>query len=164
MSELQCIAYNKKLNTEIIKIIEMAESDVPAVAAIEAEVFSVPWSAQAFADTLAMGHVLFYVAMVDGEVAGYCGIYLAADEGEVTNVAVAPGYRRHKIAETLLHKTMAEAHGRGAQRFFLEVRSQNAPAIRLYQKAGFRVIGSRKNYYQYPQDDALVMMHEFADI
>lgn len=151
----------EKLNIEIIK---MEETHIPAVAAIEAEAFSMPWSAQAFADTLTMDHVLFYVALVDGEVAGYCGIYLAADEGEVTNVAVAPRYRRHKIAETLLHKTMAKAHGRGAQRIFLEVRSQNAPAIQLYQKAGFQKIGNRKKYYQYPQDDALVMMREFADI
>lgn len=152
---------NEKLKIEIIK---MTESHVPAVAAIEAEAFSVPWSAQAFADTLTMDHVLFYVAVVDGEVAGYCGIYLAADEGEVTNVAVAPRYRRRKIAETLLHRTMAKAHAKGARRIFLEVRSQNAPAIQLYQKAGFQEIGNRKNYYQYPQDDALVMMHESADI
>lgn len=59
---------------------------------------------------------------------------------------------------------MARAHQKGAQRIFLEVRSRNDPAIGLYQKQGFRTIGTRKNYYQYPQDDALVMMYEYADI
>lgn len=134
------------------------------VAEIEAEVFSAPWSAKAFTDTLTMENVLFYVAIAEGEVAGYCGLYLAADEGEITNVASAPGWRRQKIAQRLLLKTMAEAHDRGAQRIFLEVRSQNAPAVGLYQKAGFYAVGRRKNYYQHPQDDALVMMYEYADI
>ena len=97
------------------------------------------------------------------EVAGYCGIYLAADEGEITNVAVAAAYRRHKIAEMLLQETMAKAREKGAERIFLEVRSRNDPAIKLYLKSGFRQIGMRKNYYTAPDDDALVMVYDSAD-
>lgn len=145
-------------------ILKLTKEQVPAVARMEAELFSVPWSEKAFADTLGMEHVLFYTASVDGRLAGYCGIYLAADEGEITNVAVAPEYRRRKIAQSLLLTVMAEAHEKGAQRIFLEVRSRNAAAISLYRKHGFAVIGTRGNYYQYPQDDALVMMYEYADI
>ncbi len=145
-------------------ILKLTKEQVPAVARIEAELFSAPWSEKAFADTLGMEHVLFYTASVDSRVAGYCGIYLAADEGEITNVAVAPEYRGRKIAQILLQTVMARAHQKGAQRIFLEVRSRNDPAIGLYQKQGFRTIGTRKNYYQYPQDDALVMMYEYADI
>ena len=145
-------------------IIKMEESHIADVAEIEAEAFSAPWSAKSFNDTLTMEHALFYVALAEGEVVGYCGLYLAADEGEITNVAAAPGWRRQKIAQRLLQKTMAEAHDRGAQRIFLEVRTQNAPAVGLYQKAGFHTVGIRKNYYQRPLDDALVMMYEYADI
>lgn len=147
-----------------IDIIKMDKSHIANVAQIEAEVFSTPWSAKAFENALAMENALFYVALAEGEVAGYCGLYLAADEGEITNVAAAPGWRRRKIAQRLLQKTMAEAHDRGVQRIFLEVRSQNAPAVELYQKEGFHTVGRRKNYYQRPQDDALVMMYEYADL
>lgn len=147
-----------------IDFIKMDKSHIARVAEIEAEVFSAPWSAKAFTDTLTMGNVLFYVALAEGEVAGYCGLYLAADEGEITNVAAAPGWRRQKIAQRLLQRTMAEAHSRGAQRIFLEVRSQNTPAVGLYHKTGFHTVGRRKNYYQRPQDDALVMMYDYADI
>lgn len=145
-------------------ILKLTKEQVPEVARIETELFSTPWSEKAFADTLGMEHVLFYTASVEGRVAGYCGIYLAADEGEITNVAVAPEYRRRNIAQSLLRTVMAQARQKGARRIFLEVRSRNDPAICLYQKHGFTVIGTRKNYYQYPQDDALVMMYEYADI
>lgn len=146
-----------------VKLINMEKSHVPYVAAIESEIFSAPWSEQAFADTLAMENVIFLIASVNGRVAGYCGIYLAADEGEITNVAVAASYRRHKIAWMLLHETMEKAREKGAQRIFLEVRSRNEPAIQLYRKTGFQKTGVRRNYYTHPDDDALVMMHDSAD-
>lgn len=145
-------------------IVKLEKEHVPAVAKLEAELFSVPWSAKAFADTLEMDHVFFYTAFADGQVAGYCGIYIAADEGEITNVAVAPQYRRRNIGQRLLQTVMARALQEGVQRIFLEVRSRNDPAICLYQNNGFQTIGTRKNYYQYPRDDALVMMCENADI
>ncbi len=151
---------NEELNVNIIK---MENAHIAKVAAIERETFSVPWSEQAFTDTLFMENVIFYAASVNGEVAGYCGIYLAADEGEITNVAVSLPYRRHKIAGMLLHETIETACEKGAQRIFLEVRSQNGPAIQLYRKTGFEVIGIRKNYYAFPDDDALVMMYDSAD-
>lgn len=155
---------NKLLNQNLnIEIMTMQKGHISKVTEIERESFSVPWSEQAFADALKMENVLFYIAAVHGEVAGYCGIYFAADEGEITNVAVTAAYRRHKIAERLLRKTMAKAREKGAERVFLEVRSRNEPAIRLYQKSGFRQIGMRRNYYTAPDDDALVMMHDYAD-
>lgn len=160
-----CTAQKMEKQTEKfnVNITEMTREHVPAVAELEAALFSTPWSEKAFADTLAMEHVLFYTAVVNTKVAGYCGIYLAADEGEITNVAVAPTYRRRKIAQSLLAQIMTKAYEKGAGQIFLEVRSQNEPAIKLYQKAGFWQIGVRKNYYQSPQDDALVMMYRQAD-
>ncbi|MDE7311413.1 MAG: ribosomal protein S18-alanine N-acetyltransferase [Eubacterium sp.] len=156
-------AVNRLEDATNVTIAAMTASHVEAVAEIESKLFSTPWSGQAFADALRMDNVLFYTALADGEVAGYCGIYLAADEGEITNVAVAPFFRRRGIATALLGQTMEQAHKRGAQQIFLEVRSRNDPAIRLYEKAGFATIGIRKKYYQKPQDDALVMMFQYAD-
>ena len=63
-----------------IEIARMLPEQIPQTAAIEAEVFTQPWSEQAFADALDLEQALFYTASVNGAVAGYCGIYLAADE------------------------------------------------------------------------------------
>lgn len=155
----------KKLNYEIT---EMTAQHILQAAAIEAEVFSEPWSAQSFADALALDYTLFHVAYInsdrtDGTVAGYCGIYLAADEGEITNVAVSHEYRRLGIAKSLVQHTLCQAYARGTRNIFLEVRSSNAPAIELYRKLGFCTKGKRKNFYRSPTEDALVMMYEFAD-
>ena len=91
-----------------IEIARMLPEQIPQTAAIEAEVFTQPWSEQAFADALDLEQALFYTASVNGAVAGYCGIYLAADEGEITNVAVTPLYRRRKIAESLLKQMLTD--------------------------------------------------------
>ncbi len=159
------INYNnyKKYNKNI-RITKMEKEHISAVAKLEAEVFAVPWSQQAFSDAFRMEHAFFYVAAADNDVVGYCGATVAADEGEITNIAVAPDCRRQNIAKQLLQDTMAGAYEKGARRIFLEVRSRNEPAIQLYQNAGFQTVGIRKKYYRDPQDDALMMMYQYADI
>ncbi len=149
-----------KLN---VRIINADIAHIPEIAAMEAEIFSMPWSLQSFRDVLFMEHVLFYAACDADRVVGYCICYLAADEGEIANIAVAPQYRRRGIAAMLLLKTIKHARERGAQRMFLEVRSRNEPAIRLYEGLSFQKTGIRRHYYMHPDDDALVMMHDFAD-
>lgn len=146
-----------------VDIVQMTMAHIPQIAAIEAEAFSMPWPQKSFADALAMEHVLFYAALAEGRVAGYCGIYLAADEGELTKIASAPGMRRQKIAWRLLETALPAAYAKGAERIFLEVRKSNIPAISLYEKTGFQAVGSRKNFYQFPTEDALVMKYEFAE-
>lgn len=147
-----------------IRIERMTEEFIPQVAAIEAEIFSTPWSGQGFADALAMDHTLFYAALAQRQVVGYCGIYLAADEGEITNVAVHPQFRRRGIAWQLLRHMATHAFTGGTDRIFLEVRKSNFAAISLYTKFGFKNVGNRRNFYQNPMEDALVMMCESADI
>ena len=131
----------------MLTIQRMNREHLEAVAAIEADVFSTPWTKQGFADTLNMENVMFFVAVENGNVVGYCGIYLAADEGEITNVAVSSTYRRMGIADMLLKNLLKEATQKGAVRFILEVRCSNRPAIQLYKKFGFEELGIRKNYY-----------------
>lgn len=141
-----------------MEIIRMTEREVPQIAALEQQIFSDPWSEQGFLDTLAMDTVVFLAAVEENTVCGYCGIYLAADEGEITNVAVAPQYRRRKIAEKLMKQLLAEAFGRGARQFVLEVRVSNENAIRLYEKLGFSIQGIRKSFYEHPAEDAYIML------
>ena len=128
----------------MLTIQRMNREHLEAVAAIEADVFSTPWTKQGFADTLNMENVMFFVAVENGNVVGYCGIYLAADEGEITNVAVSSTYRRMGIADMLLKNLLKEATQKGAVRFILEVRCSNRPAIQLYKKFGFEIQGKRK--------------------
>ena len=144
----------------MLEITEMTEADLDGVAAIEAEVFSMPWSKKGFADTLGMDNVIFLVAREDGEIKGYCGLYQAADEGEITNVAVAPEYRRRGIARQLVQELIRQAQEVGISRFLLEVRVSNEGAIALYRELGFTDEGIRRNFYEFPREDALVMIRQ----
>ena len=141
-----------------MQIVRMTELEVPAVAALEQELFSMPWSIQGFWDTLAMDNVFFLVAMEEDTVCGYCGVYLAADEGEITNVAVAPSYRRRGIAKMLMEQLMNEAFTHGISQIALEVRVSNEGAIQLYTQLGFVSFGIRKNFYERPTEDAYIML------
>ncbi len=133
------------------------------MAALERQTFSVPWSEQGFLDALAMENVKFLVAKEEEEVCGYCGIYLAADEGEITNVAVAEPYRRRKIAERLVRTLIEATIPLGIKNYILEARISNEAAINLYEKIGFRRCGVRKNFYDRPREDACVMYCNIDD-
>ncbi len=135
----------------------MQKGDVAAVAALEAQIFPMPWSAAGFADTLPREDILFLVAYEQDELLGYVGIYCTLDEGEITNVAVAPAARRRGIARALLTELKQQLACRNVARIVLEVRVSNEPAIRLYEQMGFSVLGVRKNFYEKPTEDAYIM-------
>lgn len=139
---------------------EMTAADIEAVARLEAQIFSVPWTAQGFADTLHREDILFLVAYEKNRLAGYAGVYCTADEGEITNVAVAPSARRRGVARALMHTLIGMLADRQIFRIVLEVRTSNEPAIRLYEQNGFSVVGTRKNFYEKPVEDAYVMVRE----
>lgn len=139
------------------KVRRMSAEDLEQVAAIAAEVFTDPWTMQGFAEALLMDNACFLLAVDGNTVLGYCGIYMAADEGEIINVAVKPEFRRQKIADKLIGALLSEGHKNGVSRFFLEVRVSNAAAIHLYEKNGFVKQGIRKNFYEKPHEDAYVM-------
>lgn len=141
-----------------MNIRQMTEMDIEQVAAIENTIFSVPWTVKGFADTLYMENVSFSVAEKDREILGYCGLYMALDEGEITNVAVKEEYRRQNIADKLLDETILLGEKKGLSKIFLEVRSSNLAAIRLYEKHGFEKVGVRKNFYEKPTENADVML------
>ena len=139
---------------------EMSALDIDTVAALEAEIFSKPWSAQGFADTLHREDVLFLVAYEEEKLLGYAGVYCTLDEGEITNVAVEQTARRCGIGRALMETLIRALADRGIFRIVLEVRASNEPAIRLYEQTGFSVAGTRKNFYEKPTEDAYVMVRE----
>ncbi|MCI9427721.1 MAG: ribosomal protein S18-alanine N-acetyltransferase [Eubacterium sp.] len=141
----------------MLQIRKMTECDLRQVAAIAASVFAQPWSRQGFAEALPMENTCFLLAENDGIVCGYCGMYMAADEGEIINVAVRRDCQRQGIADCLLLALLQEGRQNGIGRFFLEVRVSNAAAIHLYKKHGFVIQGIRKNFYEDNHEDAYVM-------
>ena len=136
----------------------MLEEDIEQVARIEKDCFSMPWSKQSFADILFREDVEFLVACQGEEILGYVGVYCSLDEGEITNVAVSPDHRRQKIAEQLLEKLLIRLQERAISRIVLEVRVSNTPAIALYKKFDFQIVGTRKDFYQKPTEDAYIMI------
>ncbi|PYP14388.1 MAG: ribosomal-protein-alanine N-acetyltransferase [Gemmatimonadetes bacterium] len=133
--------------------------DVPAVHAIEQKVFADPWSTQDFRDCLA-SDALFLVAEVAGEVGGYVVALDAADEGEILNLAVAPGGRRIGLGRALVEAILGVLKDRDVSHVYLEVRESNAPARALYAAQGFREVGRREAYYRRPVEDAIVLRHD----
>ena len=98
------------------------------------------------------------------KVVGYCGLYIAADEGEITNVAVSPAWRGMGIADQILAVVRGDAKVRQVARIYLEVRESNLPARNLYEKHGFEAAGLRKNFYREPTENAIVMMCSLEQI
>lgn len=139
----------------------MRSEDVPQVAEIEKVCFSVPWSEKSFLDSLNRTDTIFLVCVeeqgTDPVVAGYLGLYYSFEEGEITNVAVAPSYRKRGCGQQLLQAVKEEAKRVSTETLFLEVRRSNEPAIALYKKMGFEPIGIRKNFYEHPTEDAILM-------
>ncbi len=159
----ECIFQNTNGKKQTIVIREMQVKDVSAVAVLEAMCFSEPWSEQAFLDALKQTEALLLVAVgMDDKPLGYCGIYLSADEGEITNVAVCPDYRKRGIADAILTAVFAKAQKRGTQTVYLEVRESNISAQKLYEKHGFVSCGIRKNFYRKPTEHAIVMCSDLT--
>lgn len=139
-----------------LNIRRMELQDIPAVAQIEKQLFSQPWSKQAFQESL-REDTLFLTAWFGAELAGYCGMYCSSGEGEITNVAVAPMFQNQGIGRRMLESLLAQARQRGISRVLLEVRISNANAIHLYQELGFQNCGIRKGLYEFPKEDGMVM-------
>lgn len=141
-----------------IEIRRMEPRDAGQVSLLEQQIFSQPWSCQGFLDALAMEHAIFLVAESEGRILGYCGMYCAMDEGEITNVAVDTELRRNGIGKLLMERLLAEAKRAGIRTVILEVRVSNESAIRLYEAFGFTIQGTRKGFYEWPKEDGYVMM------
>ena len=134
--------------------IEKAKAaDVPVLAALEAAIFSDPWTAQTIE-----AHLADFTVARDGDtVAGYYCLSHVLDEGSIDIIATAPAYRRQGIADALLDAAWTDAQRLALAFLTLEVRASNASAIALYQKHGYAQVGLRRGYYAHPKEDAILM-------
>ena len=143
-------------------IIPMTADHLDQVAEIEQICFSDPWSRRMLSEHLENECAATLVALSEnGTVLGYAGLLVVLDEGYITNVAVRPEYRRQGIAGELLQVFHRFAEGNKMAFLTLEVRDSNASARALYTKHGFKEVGVRKNYYDHPKEDAIIMTLEF---
>ena len=125
----------------------MNESDLSEVYRIETLSFRTPWSMRSLLAELKNGHARYLVALVDGRIVGYCGMWVLFEESHITNIAIDPAFRGRGYGKTLLYAAMQVASGLGAEAMTLEVRETNYVAQDLYRKFDFEQQGFRKRYY-----------------
>ena len=139
-----------------MKPLRVALEHLDAIALLEQAAFAHPWSRDALA--LLCGDTAFgFVCMEEGRAAAYGGMLTVLDEGQVTNIATHPAHRRCGYGAAIVAAMLEEARRRDLAFVTLEVRESNLPAIALYQKFGFEVVGRRPRFYTEPVEAALIM-------
>ncbi|MBO7218166.1 MAG: ribosomal protein S18-alanine N-acetyltransferase [Clostridia bacterium] len=135
---------------------EYQKGDETAIAALEAECFSDPWSADAVIKSAGSG-IRFFVFFEEGKILGYVGLQITLDEGYITNIAVTEKFRDRGIGKALLSHLDKLSEELSLSFISLEVRESNLSAIALYEKMGYSSDGIRPNFYENPRENAIIM-------
>lgn len=143
----------------MLKIKKLSTEDTALLnACAELEKLCLPedaWSLESFRSEVEKPSGYVLVALYDSEVIGFLTATCILDTGDLTNIAVSPEYRNQGIGRMLLDDLLNRT---GNIQLFLEVRESN-PAREFYQKYGFRQVGIRKNFYQHPEEHAILMQY-----
>ena len=141
-----------------ISVVDVSPRLLAEIEALEKRCFSLPWTWDMLLGQLPDdSHEFLATVDEEGKLLGYVGMMTVLDEGYISNVAVDPAYRRQGIADLLLRELLDRAVLRELSFVTLEVREHNEPAISLYRKHGFAPVGLRKNYYEAPAENAVLM-------
>jgi len=146
-----------------MEIITATERDVPAIAALEAECFTAGATADMLRRMLSGRGCVILCAKEGEELMGYVYFQFVVDEGYVGNLAVGEAYRRRGVGRALTEAMLSAAREKGLAFLTLEVRESNQAARRLYERCGFREVAVRKNYYERPREDAVLMTVSFGE-
>ncbi len=152
-------------SAEPLQLQAMTEAWLDAVAAIEKLAYTHPWSHGNFADSLRAGYHA-QVLLQGGELRGYYVLMKGLDEAHLLNITVAPAHQGHGLARAMLDDLRGWAQRQGAQWLWLEVRTSNTRARRIYERYGFKEVGVRRNYYPlapFKREDAVVMSLPLKD-
>ena len=142
-----------------IEIKKMTSAHIGEIAELENECFSSPWSEDGLKSELDNNFARFYVAFSGGKLAGYIGSHNVLGEVYITNVAVFPEFRRNGVGKALVEFLVDRMKSENAEFVTLEVRKSNLNAITLYEKCGFIKVGERKDFYEKPREDGVLMTH-----
>lgn len=143
-----------------VRIRTAVPSDLPGLVSLEQTCFALPWSEESLRRELTGNPAArcLVAQAADGFLAGYAALWAVLDEGQITNIAVAPAWRRQGVGRTLLQALIGLAEKEGLTSLFLEVRPGNEAARHLYESAGFAQVGLRKGYYADNGEDAIIML------
>ena len=136
----------------------LTEKTLDGVAELEKLCFSQPWSRSSLELLTKEGIGVGMVCSADGNVCAYGGMIVAVDEGQITNIATHPDYRRRGYGRAVVESLIKYAKNNGLDSISLEVRESNKAAIELYSRLGFKVEGKRKDFYTKPTESALIMI------
>ena len=140
------------------EVIELTPEKLCEAAEIERLCFSEPWSEDALLYMCQSPNTHAVAVMIDGRLAAYGGCEFVPPEANIVNIATHPDFRRRGCASALIDALEEFLSSKGVDSIFLEVRVSNTPARALYEGKGFAVVGTRKNYYRFPTEDAAVML------
>lgn len=135
----------------------LTEEYVDQVCVLEEEAFSMPWHKESFMEMIQNPDACYLVCLIDEEVVASCGLRNIVGDGEITNVVTKDTMRSKGIGKKMLLQLLEEGTKMGVEAFTLEVRTSNDAAIHLYESLGFVTEGIRKNFYEEPTEDALIM-------
>ena len=141
---------------------DMTPADVSALAQMEREIFSMPWSEKSFEELFQYSYKVNLVAEQDGRVVGCICMTLIGEEGEIDKVMVTDAMRGRGVGTALVREALRCGSERGGEVFTLEVRKSNAAAIALYEKTGFSSEGIRPDFYDKPKEDAVIMWNRMS--
>ena len=137
---------------------KMTADAIPGAAELEKLCFAEPWSAKSLELLTNDGIGVGMVCRKDGIVCAYGGMLVAVDEGQITNIATHPDFRRMGYGKAVVEALIKYAKNNRLESISLEVRESNKAAIQLYSDLGFKVEGKRKDFYTKPTEAALVMV------
>lgn len=135
----------------------MTAEDARELSELDKLCFDIPWSQKSFEDEAGNNLATYFTARDNGKIIGYAGFWSVSGEGDITNVAVLPEYRKKGIASKLIESVIKKSNELSLSLLTLEVRKSNFAAQNLYSKYGFEIIGERKRYYSDNHEDALIM-------
>ena len=147
---------------EIFEYARALPRHIAQICEIENQSFSSPWSELSFSKEFEDGLARYFIAKGEDNVVGYCGYWSIVGEAHITNIAVHPDYRGRGIGGRLMQEMLNDIEALGHTAATLEVREDNYPAIRLYERYGFTQAGMRKNYYEKERKNALIMWKTFG--
>lgn len=146
-----------------MQIVDFEDTHIPDILEVEKSSFSQPWTERMFLEEIMGKHSVYRVVVKDGKAVAYMGMWILADEGHITNIAVLEKFRRQGVASYLLENFINLAKEKKLAFMTLEVRESNKAAKSLYSSFGFCEIGRRKKYYD-NTEDAILMTKYFKEV